>query len=199
MDPKQPKPISAARRAAFEILRRVYSEGAYASAVIASLPDTGLSREDRALAHEITLGVLRWQLSLDYFIERYAARPVGRLDIPVVIALRMGIYQLRYLARVPHSAAVNESVNLVKQSGARSASGFVNAVLRKVARNPGDEAGVGIEDAAERISVEVSHPVWLLRRWSAQLGEDELARSRFANNQPAKAGLSSEHTALWNR
>ncbi|HSO73438.1 MAG TPA: transcription antitermination factor NusB, partial [Blastocatellia bacterium] len=138
MNPNKPKSLtSPSRSAAFEILRRVETEGAYASVLIASLSDTNLSREDRALAHEITLGVLRWQRSLDYFIERYAARPVHRLDIPVVIALRMGIYQLRYLARVPHSAAVNESVNLAKQSGARSASGFVNAVLRKVARNPG--------------------------------------------------------------
>lgn len=182
MDPKQPKPISPARRAAFEILRRVFSEGAYASAVIASLPDTSLSREDRALAHEITLGVLRWQLSLDYFIERYAARPVARLDIPVVIALRMGIYQLRYLARVPPSAAVNESVNLVKQFGALSASGFVNAVLRKAARNPADQPGAGIADPGARLAAELSHPEWLLWRWWSLLGEDETRALALANN-----------------
>ncbi len=183
MNPKKPKSLtSPSRSAAFEILRRVETEGAYASVLIASLSDS-LSREDRALAHEITLGVLRWQRSLDYFIERYAARPLHRLDVPVVIALRMGVYQLRYLARVPHSAAVNESVNLVKQSGARSASGFVNAVLRKVERNPGDEAGAGIEDPAERTSVEVSHPAWMLRRWSAQLGEAEARSLAVSNNQ----------------
>jgi 16S rRNA (cytosine967-C5)-methyltransferase len=184
MNPKTTRPLtSPSRRAAFEILRRVETEGAYASVLIASLSDTSLSREDRALAHEITLGVLRWQRSLDYFIERYAARPARRLDPQVVTALRMGVYQLRYLARVPPSAAVNESVSLVKQSGARSASGFVNAVLRKVARNPGDEAGGGIEDAAERTSVEVSHPVWLLCRWSAQLGEAEARALAISNNQ----------------
>lgn len=183
MNPKQRKPaISPARLAAFDILRRVETEGAYASVLIASLPETSLSPEDRGLAHEITLGVLRWRSVLDYFIERYAARRVSGLDVQVVIALRMGLYQLRYLARVPPSAAVNESVNLVKESGVRSAAGFVNAVLRKAARSPGDEPGAGIGDALERASVEVSHPAWMLRRWSVSLGEAEAAALALANN-----------------
>ena len=183
MNPKQLKPLtSPARGAAFEILRRVETERAYASVLIASLPDTDLSREDRALAQEITLGVLRWQLALDYFIERYAGRPVHRLDLPVLIALRMGFYQLRHLARVPDSAAVNESVKLVKEFGARSASGFVNAVLRKAARNPGEEAGWSIEDPVERASVQTSHPAWMVRRWAAWLGEADARALALANN-----------------
>jgi len=183
MNPRQRKTsTSPARRAAFDILLRVETEGAYASVLIASLPDTSLSREDRALAHEITLGVLRWQRWLDYFIERYAARSIRELDVQVVIALRMGFYQLRFLTRVPQSAAVNESVNLVKDSGVRSASGFVNAVLRKAVRNPGDEAGVDIRDPVQRASVETSHPEWMLRRWSAFLGETEARALALANN-----------------
>ena len=183
MNPKQLKPsTSPARRAAFEVLRRVETERAYASVLIASLPDADLSREDRALAQEIALGVLRWQLWLDYFIERYSGRPVHRLDLPVVIALRMGFYQLRHLARVPDSAAVNESVKLVKEFGARSASGFVNAVLRKATRNPGEEAGQSIEDPVERASVQLSHPAWMVRRWAAWLGEAEARALALANN-----------------
>jgi 16S rRNA (cytosine967-C5)-methyltransferase len=185
MNPKQLKPsTSPARRAAFEILRRVETERAYASVLIASLPDTSLSREDRGLAHEITLGVLRWRSALDYLIEHYAGRPVGRLDIPVVIALRMGIYQLRYLARVPASAAVNESVELVKSAGLRSASSLVNAVLRKAARNPGEEVGAGINDAGARAAMELSHPEWMLWQWWAMLGESEARALALANNMP---------------
>lgn len=185
MNPKQRKPsISPARRAAFDILLRVETAGSYASVLIASLPDTTLSREDRALAQEITLGVLRWQRTLDYFIERYASRPVGALDVQVVTALRIGLYQLRHLARIPQSAAVNESVNLVKGSGVRSAAGFVNAVLRKAARNLGDEAGAGLDDPVERASVELSHPLWMLRRWSTLLGEAEARELALANNIP---------------
>ncbi|HET8677562.1 MAG TPA: transcription antitermination factor NusB, partial [Blastocatellia bacterium] len=129
MKPRGAKPVvSPARRAAFDILRRVEAEGAYSSPLVASLSESDLSREDRALAQEITLGVLRWQKALDYFIERYSRRKTASLDLPVLISLRIGLYQLRHLTRVPASAAVNESVNLVKASRARSAHGFVNAV-----------------------------------------------------------------------
>lgn len=176
-------PIGPARRAAFDILRRVETERAYASVLVASLPQSDLSREDRALAHEIVLGVLRRQKTLDYFIERYSHRSVQRLDLTVVLALRMGLYQLRYLTRIPHSAAVNESVNLVKQGGVRSAAGFVNGVLRTAARHLADPVGDEIEDPADRASVELSHPRWMLERWSAFLGEPESHALALANNQ----------------
>src|SRR5262252_9879200 len=119
--PKQPESVSAARSAAFNILSRVEKENAYASVLIASLPED-LSREDRSLTQEIVLGVLRWQLALDALIERYSGRSIKRLDIAVLIALRMGLYQLRNLTRVPQSAAVNESVKLVKRARITSAA-----------------------------------------------------------------------------
>ena len=190
MNPKQGKPsVSPARRAAFDILRRVEAEGAYASALVAALPQSNLSREDRSLAQEIALGVLRWQRSLDYFIERYSRRPVKRIDLPVLISLRMGIYQLRHLTRVPQSAAVNESVNLVRIARAASASGMVNAVLRNAARHVGEAAGAGIDDDAERASVEVSHPLWMLERWAVCMGEPESRALALANNEPPRAAF----------
>ena len=182
-------PIGPARRAAFDILHRVETERAYASVLIASLAQSNLSREDRSLAHEIVLGVLRWQKSLDYFIERYSNRSVKRLDLTVVLALRMGLYQLRYLTRIPHSASVNESVNLVKQGGVRSAAGFVNGVLRTAVRHLGDAAGDEIEDPADRDSVELSHPSWMLRRWSDFLGEPESRALALANNQAQRSAF----------
>lgn len=175
--------VSPARRAAFDILRRVEAEGAYSSPLVASLSESDLSREDRALAQEITLGVLRWQKALDYFIERYSRRKTASLDLPVLISLRIGLYQLRHLTRVPASAAVNESVNLVKASRARSAHGFVNAVLRNAARHADVKAGDGIDDEIERVSVELSHPRWLVERWAAQLGEAEARELAAANNR----------------
>lgn len=190
MSPKRIiSPIGPARSAAFDILRRVETERAYASVLVAALPQTDLSREDRALAHEVVLGVLRWQKSLDYYIERYSHRSVQRLDLTVVLALRMGLYQLRHLTRIPHSAAVNESVNLVKVGGVRSAAGFVNAVLRTAARHLDDRAGDEIEDPADRASVELSHPRWLLERWSAFLGESESRALALANNQAPRAAF----------
>jgi 16S rRNA (cytosine967-C5)-methyltransferase len=176
--------ISPARRAAFDILRRVASEGAYAAPLVAALAGTELSREDRALAQELTLGVLRWQSALDYFIERYAGRPVRKLDAAVLIALRLGLYQLRFLSRIPASAAVNESVNLVKRARAASAAPMVNAVLRRAAREASEAAGQHLSDPLERLAVEVSHPRWLLERWIAAFGEGEARELAMANNQP---------------
>ena len=126
-------PLSPARRAAFEILRRVEDESAYASSLLSTV-DKDLRGADRALCHELVLGVLRRQLWLDRALEHFAKRRLEKVDLPVRLALRIGLYQLRFLSRIPPSAAVNESVNLVRAAGLRSAAGFTNAVLRRAAR-----------------------------------------------------------------
>jgi 16S rRNA (cytosine967-C5)-methyltransferase len=185
MNAKSSEPaVGPARRAAFDILSQVEAEHAYGSVLLAGLSESDVSREDRALAQEIVLGVLRWQGTLDYFIERYSERPVTRLDLPVLIALRIGLYQLRHLSRIPQSAAVNESVNLVKRARTASAGSLVNAVLRKAARHLDDIAGHGIGDAIDRASVELSHPRWMLERWQSIFGEPETTQLALANNTP---------------
>ncbi|HEV8203276.1 MAG TPA: transcription antitermination factor NusB, partial [Pyrinomonadaceae bacterium] len=120
--------ISPARVAAFHALKEI-EDGKFSSVALSELkPD--LSPRDRALAHEIVLGVLRWQLHLDAIIEHFAGRRIDKLDAPVRRALRLAIYQLRFLSRVPPSAAVNDSVSLVALARLSSARAFVNAVLR---------------------------------------------------------------------
>ena len=175
--------ISPARLAAFDILSRVESESSYASTLLANLK--GLSPEDRALAREITLGTLRRLNTLDYFIERHSTRPLRNLDTPVIIALRIGLYQIRYLDRIPTSAAVNESVNLVKQARVTSASGLVNAVLRKAATNISDEPGSEIADSELRESIALSHPQWMLQRWKLSFGANEVLALAESNNAAA--------------
>jgi 16S rRNA (cytosine967-C5)-methyltransferase len=125
--------ISVARKIAYEILRRVESEGAYASDLLHAELGANVKPEDAALATEIVLGVLRWRRQLDFLLERHMKKPVSKLDLPVAIALRMGIYQLRFLDRVPARAVVNESVELVKKARKTSAATLVNAVLRRAA------------------------------------------------------------------
>src|ERR1017187_9915261 len=125
--------ISPARLAIFGVLRKVES-GGYASDLLLSR-SAGLDTRDAGLASEIVFGALRYQSQLDYLIGHYSGRKL-RLDPEVRIALRMGIYQLRYLERIPEHAAVGESVELVKRARKHSAAGFVNAVLRKVNRDP---------------------------------------------------------------
>jgi 16S rRNA (cytosine967-C5)-methyltransferase len=189
MNPKRSGEVSPARRAAFDILKQVEEQHAYASVRVAALPESDLSREDRALAQEIILGVLRWQRALDYFIERYSERSIARLDLGVLIALRVGLYQLRYLSRVPQSAAVNESVNLVKRARVTSAARLVNAVLRKAARQSEEPAGQSISDPLERASVELSHPKWMLERWKTTLGQHETRELALANNTPPRTAF----------
>jgi 16S rRNA (cytosine967-C5)-methyltransferase len=148
--------ISPARTAAFDILHRV-EHGGYASDLLRALP---LDARDAGLASEIVFGVLRRRAQLDYLIEHYSGRR-ARLDLEVRLALRMGIYQLRYLDRVPAHAAVGESVALVKRARKHSAAGFVNAVLRNMNRDP---------VAWPNREVELSCPEWLLARWERHYG-----------------------------
>jgi 16S rRNA (cytosine967-C5)-methyltransferase len=175
--------VSPARLAAFEILRRV-AEGAYASVLLASRAEN-LAPLDRALCHELVMGVLRQQLWLDRLIEQYANRKVAGLDQSVLIVLRIGLYQLRFLSRIPASAAVNESVNLVHFARLRSAGSLVNAVLRRATREPDVDPVTGIDDPLELLSVATSHPEWLLRRWSEAFGIAEAEALARANNDAA--------------
>lgn len=140
-------------------------QGGYASDLLAARSDL-LDTRDAGLAAEITLGVLRYQGQLDFLIEHYSRKAPDRLDREVRIALRMGIYQLRYLERVPPHAAVSETVELIKRARKSSAAGFANAVLRKVDRLP-------VKWTSR--AVELSHPEWLLERWERQFGPEVAA------------------------
>ena len=175
--------MAPARLAAFEILRRV-DAGGYASVLLASRAES-LEPRDRALCHELVMGVLRYQLWLDHSIEYFAGRPIASLDLPVKLALRLGLYQLRFLSRIPPSAAVNESVNLVRYARVSSADSFVNAVLRRASREPEFDPAAAIEDPLERLAVSTSHPGWLIERWVAAFGREETEALALANNQAA--------------
>ena len=123
-------PISAARRIAYDVLLRVETQQAYASDLLHSALTGKISAADAGLTTELALGVLRQQRLLDFLIERQSRKRIAGLDREVVLALRLGLYQLRFLDRVPARAAIYESVELVKQGRKKSAATFVNAVLR---------------------------------------------------------------------
>ena len=181
------KSVSPARLAAFDILRKV-EDGAFSSVLLATEGED-LKHVDRALCHELVLGVLRWQLQLDKIIEHYANRRIDNLDLSVRLALRLGLYQLRFLSRVPASAAVNESVNLVAHARVRSAQGLVNAVLRRATREPDYDPSADTSNAIERIAIETSHPVWLIERWSNSFGLEESREFARANNQTPPSAI----------
>jgi 16S rRNA (cytosine967-C5)-methyltransferase len=174
--------VSPARLAAFEILRRVEEGGAYAAPLLAAKAEE-LNPNDRALSHELVMGVLRRQLWLDRLIAHFARRDPQRLDVAVRIVLRLGLYQLRFLTRIPSSAAVNEAVNLVRLARLRSAQPFVNAVLRNAARTPNYNPVDHLADPTEKLAVETSHPPWLLQRWIDIWGTEETTAFAHANNE----------------
>ena len=168
-------PISPARTTAFDLLQLV-ERGGYAADLL-HFRTAQLDPRDAGLAHEIVFGVLRYRAQLDYLIAHYSGR-AGKLDSEVRTALRCGIYQRRYLQRVPAHAAVTETVQLVKRARKTSAAGFVNAILRQVDRDP-----VDWPDRATALSM----PAWLLERWDAQYGrETSEAIARAALEEPEK-------------
>lgn len=160
IDSEPVPPISPARTTAFDILLAVHS-GGYASDLLAART-ASLPARDAALAHQLVFGCLRFQAQLDYLIRHYSGR-AQRLDPEVLIALRLGIYQQRYLERIPSHAAAGESVELVKRARKRSAAGFANAVLRKVTR-----AAV----AWPTRELALSCPEWLLAKWERRFGRE---------------------------
>jgi len=183
---------SPARRIAFEVLRRVQAEDAYASDLLHAKLTDGVSRADAGLATELTMGVLRWQRLLDFLLHPHLNRPGAKLDVEVLTALRMGLYQMRFLDRVPVSAAVSESVELVKGARKRSAAPLVNAVLRKIgpqARIAGEALQARLPAAmteAERMGILHSHPTWLVERWLTRFGKERTLALLEANNRAPK-------------
>jgi 16S rRNA (cytosine967-C5)-methyltransferase len=168
--------ISPARQVAFDILRKV-GQGGYASDLLLQR-STQLDSRDAGLASELVFGCLRYQGQLDHLIARRVPRSP---DPEVCIALRMGIYQLRYLDRIPPHAAVGESVELVKRAHKAAAAGLVNAVLRKIDRNP-----IPWPNRA----TELSMPAWLLERWDRQFGPETSTQIATASLQAPEAYIA---------
>lgn len=181
-------PVSVARKIAFEVLCRVAGEGAYASELLNTRLNAGIARNDAALATELTLGVLRWQRLLDFILQRHLERPARKLDLEVQVALRLGLYQLRYLERIPAHAAVSESAEMAKSARKRSAVALINAVLRRAAA----EARASADDVerwipagtpAECAGILLSHPTWMVERWLARFGEQRTRALLEADNR----------------
>jgi 16S rRNA (cytosine967-C5)-methyltransferase len=163
--------VSPARLAAFNILLRVERESSYAVELLHSGLLDELSPVDRNLTTEIVMGVLRWRSVLDQTIALLSFTPFRKLDFEVLTALRMGIYQKQFLTRVPTHAAVNETVELVKQAKKVSAAGLVNAVMRKV-KSAAYDPHTFKSTELEYLSSGLAHPKWLAERWLALFGND---------------------------
>ena len=208
--------IAPARLAAFEVLRVVGSGRSDLGTALARARTHLADERDRALAGEIATGTLRWQGAFDHVIQVFAGRPLRKLDPEVVDILRLTMFQLVHLDRIPASAAVKDAVDLAGKAGKRSASGLVNAVLRRVSRErdnlpfpprpqnslpvtrsgpdpknstAGAKRGQAPSEALDYLSITLSHPRWLMERWLERYGFDAAEAWAKFNNAPAPLTL----------
>jgi len=169
-------PVSPARAAAFDILVRVERESSYAAELLHSAAYSRLSPADHALATELVMGVVRWRSRLDAEISAASSQPLSKLDLEVLAALRLALYQFRWLDRIPARAALHEGVELVKRARKRSAAAFVNAVLRKLSQAPGAAVVRSALNPSPQVLAEtLAHPLWMVERWVRDYG---LARAQ---------------------
>lgn len=189
--------VSPSRAAAYSILRRVESGRGYAVDLLQLAEVTALREDDRRLATELVMGVLRWRGELDYQIERLVGKRARSLDPEVATILRLGAYQILFLSKIPKPAAVNESVEMVKQARKRSAAGFVNAVLRKCERASYAEEGVRTGEASEEAlrAARRALPEWITERWTRHFGTEVMLRLAWQSLQVPPTTLRAEDGA----
>lgn len=179
-----------AREVAFQVLVRVFEEGAYADRAFRSAAAAaGLDERDRAFAMQLAYGTVQRARTLDHAIEALGRRPVRKLDPPVRAALRLGAYQLGYAGSVPAHAAVDESVELVRHAGLERAVAFTNAVLRRLSTGlAGLLAGLP-ESTPLEAALKHSYPDWVAEAWWRELGAEEALALMRAQNEPAETAV----------
>ena len=178
----------AARKAALEILFRVDHKGAYADALLGSrLPQ--FEPNDRRLITLMVLGTIAWRGQLDNEIERLASRPLAKIDAAVLEILRLGLFQLRHLDRVPTHAVVDTAVTIANsERRTRDAAGFVNAVLRKATRQGAPNFVIANDDAGS-LALTYSHPRWIVERFMATFGRGDAQALMAADNEAAPTAI----------
>jgi 16S rRNA (cytosine967-C5)-methyltransferase len=183
--------ISPARAAAFRILLSV-AEGAHSDDLIFAPAVTALSAADKNLTMALVMGVLRWQTALDTAVGALMDRPLQKLSSEVTTALRMGLFQLWYLDRIPDHAAISESVELCRGANHAYATGMVNAVLRKLARSGKPAAKRKIVVTAPALAVEYAHPEWMVARWMKTYGAAATEKILIADQSAEFAATHGE-------
>jgi 16S rRNA (cytosine967-C5)-methyltransferase len=172
------------RGTAIKILNRVERSDAYLDKLLdAELRSDEMNELDKGLMNEIVTGVIRWKMKLDWVLIGFFHGNFTKAETNIKNALRVALYQIQFLDRVPQSAAVNESVEFIKRLRGQKVADLVNAVLRNIIRNldniryPDQE-----EDKIRHLAIVESHPVWMAKRWVDRYGYDEAKLLMAANN-----------------
>ncbi len=172
------------REAASFVVQRTLQTGSIVDAFLAPALDRCDAR-DHALLHELVYGTLRWKRRLDHLISQASDRPLHDIEPDLLGPLRIAVYQLFFLDRVPDHAIVHEAVEHATRVTHRGGGGFVNAVLRRLAKSPSLDAWpVEAETEVETLAIELSHPRFLVKRWLERFGLAATTRLLNANNRP---------------
>lgn len=186
---------ASARSVALQVLTAVEQEGAYSNLLLnGALQKSGLTGPDAGLATELVYGTIQRLNTIDYFLEPFVTKGLAKLAPWVRNLLRLSFYQLHYLDRIPPHAAVNEAVNLAKKMGHQGISGMVNGVLRNVLRRKEELRLPEGLDPVRRISLEHSHPEWMVSLWIQQYGEAAVEAICRANNEPPSVSVRVNRT-----
>ncbi len=178
--------VAPARVCAYAVLRRVFEGGAYADIALRTQAED-LDARDRALAMRLVYGTVQRRGTLDYLIERLAERAPDRLDASLLVALRLGLYELLYLSGAPDHAVVADAVELAK--GAGRGHGLVNAVLRRATREGSALLAELDDETPERAAIAHSHPLWIVRLWWQELGATQARALLAFDNEPGELAL----------
>ena len=173
-----------AREVALLTLNACERQGGWSDGVLKKqLAQSELDSRDAGLATQLCFGVLQNKLLLDFYLSKFSNIPLKRMESKVVQAMRIGLYQMLFLTRIPHSAAVNSAVELTRKHCKNPrASGMVNGILRALARTLDRLPTIPMDDEAEYLSTLYSHPRWLVELWMNQLGRQETEQLLAANN-----------------
>ncbi len=171
-------PIDA-RHTALTILNRIDDSGQTLDSIVGDIFDRhpGLSGPDKALTHAIVYGVLRWRGRIDWFIHHFSKTPVSKIRPDIMNILRIGIFQILYLDRIPNSAAVNTAVEMAKKTGPKWISGFVNGILRNMIRHHDSVVFPDMDkNPALALASSKSFPSWLISRWLHRYGIESTSK-----------------------
>lgn len=177
------------REIALNILLVIENNKAYSNITMNKSLVKGMDYRDENLVREIVYGVLENRIYIDYIIRKSSKIRFNKIHNRILEILRIGIYQLVFMDRIPESAAVNESVNLAKKHGHKGTVGFVNGLLREVSRNREKYLEIKTQDKIEEISIRYSHPEFLVKRWVAEYGLEFTEDLCRANNERAKINI----------
>jgi len=184
--------IAPARQLAFETIRATFEREAHTELAFRQAADAAqLDGRERAQAQRLSYGAVQRRGTIDAALERLVDRPLREIDPPVLAGLRLGIYELLFADGTPDHAAVDQAVELVKRAGASHASGFVNAVLRRVGRERAAlvEALLRDDSTPESAAVKHSAPLWLAQMWWRELGPEDARSLLAACNEPQEAAF----------